>query len=267
MSRALVVITSAADRAKAVHWIGIAPWNTRIEFKAPKRSLPQNDRMWAMLTDVAAHMKRQGKDYTTDQWKAIFMHACGKEVSFLPSLDGKTFIPWGSSSSDLSKQEMTDLIEYIHAWGAENSVSFNDPQTSPAPPPGGEGSDESLTPPEAVAADEPADAADGAGDIGAQAEPVASSAPTSLSATDKAFLVRVFKTMKAAVGPDVNTFRNQALIFTDEIGGKSELVREKAKTIRERLQTCCGDNPRQGTVAVAKYLSGIIGVDVKELEG
>lgn len=128
MSRALIVVTSAADREKAIRWVGKAPWNTRIEFKAPKRSLPQNDRMWAMLTDVMVHMRQHGRDYTTDQWKAVFMHACGKEVSFLPSLDGKTFIPWGQSSSDLSKQEMTDLIEFIAAWCAENNVVLHDPK-------------------------------------------------------------------------------------------------------------------------------------------
>lgn len=129
MARALIVLAYTSDREKASRWVASAPWGTRIEFKAPKRTLPQNDRFWAMLTDVAAHMRKQGKDYTTDQWKAIFMHACGKEVSFLPSLDGKTFIPWGQSSSDLSKDEMTDLIDFIAAWGAENGIQFNEPNS------------------------------------------------------------------------------------------------------------------------------------------
>lgn len=127
MGRALLVLNTDFDKAKATHWVSKAPLGTRVEFKASKRSLPQNDRLWAMLTDVQSHMKAAGKDFTTDQWKAIFMHACGKEVSFLPSLDGKTFLPWGQSSSDLSKQEMTDLIEFIFAWGAENGIKFNEP--------------------------------------------------------------------------------------------------------------------------------------------
>lgn len=53
MSRALVVIAGAADRLKLVSWIQQAPWNTRVELKGPRRTLPQNDRMWAMLTDVS----------------------------------------------------------------------------------------------------------------------------------------------------------------------------------------------------------------------
>lgn len=128
MGRALVVINSGMDREQACHWIRKAPWGTRVEFKGPQRSMPQNDRMWAMLTDVALHMKSLGREHTTDQWKVIFLHAIGKEVSFVPSLDQRSFIPWGQSSSDLSKQEMTDLIEFIHAWGAENGVIFHEPQ-------------------------------------------------------------------------------------------------------------------------------------------
>lgn len=128
MGRALLVLNTAGDRAKAVHWVAKAPWGTRIEFKASKRSLPQNDRLWAMLTDVAAHMKPLGRDFTTEEWKLLFMHAWGKEIRFLPGLDQKTVVPVGQSSSDLSKQEMTDLIEFIAAWCAENNVVLHDPK-------------------------------------------------------------------------------------------------------------------------------------------
>ncbi|WP_245282960.1 recombination protein NinB [Aureimonas altamirensis] len=99
---------------------------SRVEIKAPRRSLPQNDRMWAMLTSIAAQARHNGREYSTEQWKVIFMHACGREVQFLPALDGSTFVPWGQSSSDLSVSEMSDLIEFMKAWGAQNGVVFQD---------------------------------------------------------------------------------------------------------------------------------------------
>lgn len=126
MSRALVTLHGAADRQRAKHWIDQAPTGARIEFKAAKRTLPQNDRMWAMLTDIATQKEHSGRRYSPDQWKVLMMHACGREVQFLPALDGSTFIPWGQSSSDLSKQEMTDLIEFMFSWGAQNGVVFQD---------------------------------------------------------------------------------------------------------------------------------------------
>ena len=57
----------------------------------------------------------------------IFLHAVGREVQFIPSLDGTTFIPWGQSSSDLSKEEMSELMDFMEAWGAENGVVWSDP--------------------------------------------------------------------------------------------------------------------------------------------
>lgn len=132
MSRATIIINCAADRARVSSWGAKAPWGTRVEFKATKRTIPQNDRMWAMLTDVAQQATHGGRRYTPDQWKVLFMHACGQEVQFLPSLDGATFIPWGQRSSDLSKAEMTDLIEFIFAWGAEHGVKFHEPSEQEA---------------------------------------------------------------------------------------------------------------------------------------
>lgn len=126
MSRWTHILSDDLAIQRAINWIRQAPHGMRLEFKMPKRTLPQNDRMWAMLTDIAAVMRKRGTDYTTDQWKVVFMHACGREIRLLPSLDGKGFIPYGQSSSDLSKQEMTDLIEFMFAWGAENNVTFND---------------------------------------------------------------------------------------------------------------------------------------------
>lgn len=127
MSRALLIIRSAFDRERATRWISKAPSGTRVTFQGVKRSLPQNDRMWAMLTEVAEQATHCGRKYTADQWKVLFMHACGREVQFIPALDGSTFIPWGNRSSELSKQEMSDLIEFIMSWGLEHGVAFHDP--------------------------------------------------------------------------------------------------------------------------------------------
>jgi hypothetical protein len=132
MTRAVVVITSRAMRERVAAWAEKAPAGTRVEFKAPRRSLPQNDRLWAMLTDVAKQATHAGRKYSPDQWKVLFMHACGREVQFVPALDGSGFIPWGQSSSDLSKSEMTELIEFIFAWGAEHGVTFHDDKTEAA---------------------------------------------------------------------------------------------------------------------------------------
>ena len=127
MSRAVVILDSPRNREKACVWIKKAPHKTRVEFKLAKRSLPQNARMWAILTDVASQVAWHGQKLTPDDWKLIFLDALKREVRMVPALDGRGFVNLGRSSSDLSKSEMGDLMELISAFGGEHGVKFSDP--------------------------------------------------------------------------------------------------------------------------------------------
>lgn len=132
MTRAAVILNSKAARERVAKWAMTAPTGTRVEFKEVKRTLEQNAKLWAMLTDVARQVEHAGRRYDTESWKVLFMHALGREMSFLPALDGQTFVPIGHRSSDLSKSEMSELIEFIHAWGAEHGVVFSDQEREAA---------------------------------------------------------------------------------------------------------------------------------------
>lgn len=130
MSRALLVLDSAFNRRQAVHWIEKAPAGTRVEFKAPKRSLDQNAKMWAILTDVATQLTWHGIKLTPDDWKLVFLDALKREKShgfrIVPNLDNSGFVNLGTSSSDLTKDEMSELIEIILAFGTQYGVEFHD---------------------------------------------------------------------------------------------------------------------------------------------
>lgn len=126
MSRALLVLDAPDVREKAKRWIDQAPVGTRVEYKAPKRSLEQNAMMWACLTEVADQVTHHGLKLTTDDWKLIFIDALKRENRIAPNLDGTGFVSLGRSTSDLSKDEMTDLIELILAFGAKHGVIFKD---------------------------------------------------------------------------------------------------------------------------------------------
>lgn len=128
MARAVITLVTDADRERAVKWLYQAPPRTRIEYKAPKRSIPQNDRMWAMLTDVATQLPWHGIKLTPEDWKMVFLDALKRELRMVPNIDGSGFVNLGRSSSDLSKAEMTDLIELIHQFGANHGVVLHDPE-------------------------------------------------------------------------------------------------------------------------------------------
>lgn len=132
MTRAVVVLNSQTERERAAKWARTAPAGTRVEFKQAKRTLPQNDRMWAMLTDVARQLTWHGLRLSPDDWKLIFLDALKREVRMVPNIDGNGFVNLGRSSSDLTKAEMADLIEIIFAFGAQHDVVFLDAREAAA---------------------------------------------------------------------------------------------------------------------------------------
>jgi hypothetical protein len=99
MSRYQVLLTSTAARERVANLAAKAPSGTRVEFKAIKRTTPQNDRMWAMLTDVAMQLPWHGVKLRPDDWKLIFLDALKRELRMVPNIDGTGFVNLGRSSS------------------------------------------------------------------------------------------------------------------------------------------------------------------------
>lgn len=130
MSRVLLVLAGRREKDRAHSWIEQAPVNTRFELKAPKRTLPMNDRMWAMLTEIARQVEYHGIRLTADDWKLLFLDALKREVRMVPNLDGNGFVSLGRSSSDLSKDEFGDLFTVIEAWAAKEGVELHDTSSS-----------------------------------------------------------------------------------------------------------------------------------------
>ena len=97
-----------------------------VNIREQKRSLEQNDKMWAMLSDVSRAMP-EGRKLPPEMWKAVFMRGLGHEVEFLADLDGNPF-PIGLRSSRLTKPQMSDLIEFIYSEVAKRgwNVKWSD---------------------------------------------------------------------------------------------------------------------------------------------
>ena len=126
MTRATLILSSDAKRAQAQRWCAIAPDGSQVEFRAPKRSLPQNARMWAMLSTIASQVEWHGVKLSAEDWKLIFMDALKREFRMAPNLSGQGFVNLGASTSRLSKEEMSDLMVLIEQFAAQRGVDLGD---------------------------------------------------------------------------------------------------------------------------------------------
>ena len=115
MSRRLYVLDTRAKRTTVARIIATLEKFSRVEIKGPKRTLPQNDKMWAMLTEFAEQAQWAGKKRTELEWKDLFTAAvkvAGGGVEAVPGLEGGLML-LGLHTSDMSVAEMADLITYM----------------------------------------------------------------------------------------------------------------------------------------------------------
>lgn len=124
------LVTSEAQRQTVLDAIQRAPLGFTVTAKRNKRSIPQNSRFWAMLTIVAREVKWHGLRLSPEDWKLLFLEALVHEMRMVPNIEGNGFVNLGRSSSALSKEEMSDLMELIAAFAAERGVDLGEKEAA-----------------------------------------------------------------------------------------------------------------------------------------
>lgn len=113
-------ITRAWEWCKAMLMAG---HRLQLDVKPQTRSLAQNSRLWAMLTEISQQVDWYGRKLTPEEWKHVFS-ASLKKQDVVPGLDGG-FVVLGLSTSKMTRGEMADLQELISAFGAQQGVKFS----------------------------------------------------------------------------------------------------------------------------------------------
>lgn len=130
MIRPPIQLNSPTLRQFAASYIlDAAPDGCVVEFKERTRSLEQNARMWAMLSDVSAQVDWYGKKLSNEDWKTVFT-ASLRNTRVVPTIDGDGFVPLGMSTSKMSVAEMAALMGLIEAFGAQRGVVFSLPENT-----------------------------------------------------------------------------------------------------------------------------------------
>jgi len=90
-----------------------------------ERNLIQNARMWAMLADIAKQVDWHGMKLTSAEWKDVATAALNR-LKVVPGIDGG-FVVVGGHTSKMSIAKMSEMIEFMFAFGAEHKVYWSDP--------------------------------------------------------------------------------------------------------------------------------------------
>jgi hypothetical protein len=125
MTRAVVQIKSEIDRRKIATWAGNVKVGTTVEFRAPRRSNDANALMWSLLTQISKQVEWFGKLRSPEDWKDLATAAL-RGAEFVPGLTPGTIVPLGMRTSQMTKDEISELIESLYALGAERGVKFRE---------------------------------------------------------------------------------------------------------------------------------------------
>lgn len=115
--------------ALAQPWAGVKPFTIEIKSHKSKRSLEQNSKMWAMLSDISGQVKWpvNGSDQrlTPEEWKIILSAGLESEQRIAQGINGG-FVMLGKSTSKQSIKWMSSMIELIYAFGSERGVLWSE---------------------------------------------------------------------------------------------------------------------------------------------
>ena len=135
MTAFILQIDNARDRfasawAFACQFLELGkPVRVEIGEAKPTRSLEQNSRMWALLSDISRQVQwpvdGRLQHLSPEDWKDIFTAALFKGQRVAQGTEGG-FVMLGGRTSRMTVGDMIDLQTLIEAFGAERGVQWGE---------------------------------------------------------------------------------------------------------------------------------------------
>ena len=125
--RKYFVLANPLARFNAESAIKEAPEGYCVDIKPVKRTLEQNALLHSLLTKISVSLEWAGQRRDVETWKrlltAAWCRARGEPIEMLPAIDGNGVDIVFRRTSELTKNEMIELIEYIMAWASDHDIS------------------------------------------------------------------------------------------------------------------------------------------------
>lgn len=105
-----------------------------LEVKKETRSLAENRMLHALLAEISHQVEWAGKKHDSETWKrlltASWTRARGEQIEILPAVDGHGVDIVFRRTSQLTRAECADLIEFVQAWAADNNVEVSSKEST-----------------------------------------------------------------------------------------------------------------------------------------
>lgn len=119
MTSVFVLIHKDARQA-AMKSVMLAPDESTVEIREPRRSDDQNSLLWVLLGKISANIPWDGEKLTPNEYKDL-LTACLRKQKVVRGVEGG-LVFLGARTSTMTKSEFSDLIELIYSFAAERGL-------------------------------------------------------------------------------------------------------------------------------------------------
>ena len=101
-----------------------------LEIKDALKSRDQEEKYHAMIGEIAKQASHMGAKWDAEDWKRLLVWQFCKdsglnEGRILPSLDGTGIVQLGQQTRKFTKEQASEFVEWLHAWGAQNGIVYS----------------------------------------------------------------------------------------------------------------------------------------------
>jgi hypothetical protein len=96
--------------------------------QAPK-SRGQEEKYHAMISEIAKQAEHLGSKWDAESWKRLLVDQFMRDAGVggnrvLPNLDGTGIVQLGSQTRKFTKEQASEFVEWLLAWGAEHGITY-----------------------------------------------------------------------------------------------------------------------------------------------
>jgi hypothetical protein len=100
-----------------------------LEIKDAGKSREQEEKYHAMIGEVAKQASHMGSKWDAESWKRLLVDQFCKDNGIktgvvIPNLAGDGIVQLGMQTRKFTKEQASEFVEWLHAWGAEHGVTY-----------------------------------------------------------------------------------------------------------------------------------------------
>lgn len=100
-----------------------------LEIKDATKSRHQEEKYHAMIGEVAKQAQHLGAKWDAESWKRLLVDQFCKDNGLktgavIPNLSGDGIVQLGMQTRNFTKEQASEFVEWLFAWGAEHGVTY-----------------------------------------------------------------------------------------------------------------------------------------------